>query len=243
MTDTTPEKPLDGKIALVTGASRGIGAAIAKSLAAKGAHVVLTARKVKDLEGVEDEIHDADGTSTIAPLDLTDGESIGRLAQAIAERWDKLDILVICAAQMPSLTPVTQIEGKQFNQALTLNVLATQALLAAFDPLLKRAEGGRIIGLTSSVGAEPRPFWGAYGATKAAFDNLLESHAKEVERISETRVAIIDPGATRTDMRARAYPGEDPDTVKPPKVVGDAIADLLIADFANLHRERVETPR
>ena len=132
---------------------------------------------------------------------------------------------------------------KQFNQALTLNVLATQALLAAFDPLLKRAEAGRIIGLTSSVGENPRPFWGAYGATKAAFDNLLESHAKEVERISETRLAIIDPGATRTDMRARAYPGEDPDSVKSPSVVGDRIAQLLVDDFPNLHRERVETSR
>jgi len=243
MAENAEQKPLDGKIALVTGASRGIGAATARALAAKGAHVVLVARKVKDLEGVEDAIHDLGGTSTIAPLDLTDAESIGRLAQAIAERWDRLDILVICAAQLPTLTPVTQIDGKQFNQALTLNVLATQALLAAFDPLLKRAEAGRIIGLTSSVGENPRPFWGAYGATKAAFDNLLESHAKEVERISETRLAIIDPGATRTDMRARAYPGEDPDSVKSPSVVGDRIAQLLVDDFPNLHRERVETSR
>jgi NAD(P)-dependent dehydrogenase (short-subunit alcohol dehydrogenase family) len=241
MAENAEQKPLHGKIALITGASRGIGAATAKALAAKGAHVVLVARKVKDLEVVEDAIHDLGGTSTIAPLDLTDAESIGRLAQAIAERWDRLDMLVICAAQLPTLTPVTQIDGKQFNQALTLNVLATQALLAAFDPLLKRAEAGRIIGLTSSVGESPRPFWGAYGATKAAFDNLLESHAKEVERISETRLAIIDPGATRTDMRARAYPGEDPDSVKSPSVVGDRIAQLLVDDFPNLHRERVET--
>ena len=243
MSEQSDAKPLAGKIALVTGASRGIGAATAKALAAKGAHVVLTARKVKDLEAVEDTIHDGGGTSTIAPLDLTDGESIGRLAQAIAERWDKLDILVIAAAQLPTLTPVTQVDGKQFNQALTLNVLATQALLAAFDPLLKRSQAGRIIGLTSSVGSEPRPFWGAYGATKAAFDNLLASHAKEVERISETRLAIVDPGATRTAMRERAYPGEDPATVKPPEVVGDRIAELLVTDFPNLHRERVETPR
>ncbi|WP_340587879.1 SDR family NAD(P)-dependent oxidoreductase [Erythrobacter alti] len=241
MTDTnTDDRPLAGKIALVTGASRGIGAATAVSLAAKGAHVVLTARKVRDLEAVEDRVHDAGGSATIAPLDLTDGESIGRLAQAIAERWDKLDYLVINAAQLPTLTPVTQIDAKQFNQALTLNVLSTQALIAAFDPLLKRAEKGRIVGLTSSVGSDPRPFWGAYGATKAAFENLLECHGKEVERISEMRVAIIDPGATRTSMRERAYPGEDPQTVKPPEAVGDRIAALLEEDFANLHRERVE---
>ena len=240
MADTASDQPLAGKIALVTGASRGIGAATAKALAAKGAHVVLTARKVKDLEAVEDAIHDAGGSSTIAPMDLTESDSIGRLAQAIAERWDRLDILVIAAAQLPTLTPVTQIDGKQFNQALTLNVLATQALLAAFDPLLKRAEAGRIIGLTSSVGAEPRPFWGAYASTKAAFDNLLLSHAKEVERISETRVAIVDPGATRTAMRERAYPGEDPQTVKPPETVGERIAVLAAEGFGNCHRERIE---
>ncbi len=234
-------KPLDGRIALVTGASRGIGAATAKALAGAGAHVVITGRKLKDLEAVEDAIHDAGGTSTIAPLDLTDGDSIGRLSQAIAERWDRLDILVISAAMLPTLTPVTQIDGKQFNQAMTLNVLATQALLAVFDPLLKRSEHGRIIGLTSSVGAQPRAFWGAYGATKAAFDNLLLSHGQEIGRISETRVAIVDPGATRTAMRERAYPGEDPQTVKPPEVVGDRIVEMLVQDFPNLHRERVET--
>ena len=240
MQNVSSDKPLEGKIALVTGASRGIGAATAKALATKGAHVILTARQVKQLEAVEDAIHDAGGTSTIAPMDLTESESIGRLAQAVAERWERLDILVICAAQMPILTPVTQIEGKQFNQALTLNVLATQALLAAFDPLLKRAEAGRIVGLTSSVGCDPRAFWGAYSSTKAAFDNLLLTHAKEIERISETRVAIVDPGATRTAMRERAYPGEDPQTVKPPEAVADRIADLLVEDFANCHRERVE---
>ncbi|GAA0277715.1 SDR family NAD(P)-dependent oxidoreductase [Alteraurantiacibacter aestuarii] len=234
------DKPLAGRIALVTGASRGIGAATAKALAAAGAHVVITGRKVKDLEGVEDAIHAVGGTSTIAPLDLTESDSIGRLAAAIAERWDRLDILVISAAMLPVLTPVTQIEPKQFNQALTLNVLATQALLAAFDPLLKRSKHGRIIGLTSSVGEAPRAFWGAYGATKAAFDNLLLSHGQEVERISQTRVAIVDPGATRTTMRARAYPGEDPQTVKPPEDVADRIVALLENDFSNLHRERVE---
>ncbi|KLE35691.1 SDR family NAD(P)-dependent oxidoreductase [Aurantiacibacter luteus] len=240
MTDTAAAKPLDGKIALVTGASRGIGAAVARALAARGAHVVITARKVKDLEAVEEAIHQDGGSATIAPMDLTDGESIGRLAQAVAERWDRLDILVICAAQLPTLTPVTQIDAKQFNQALTLNVLATQALLAGFDPLLKRAEAGRIVGLTSSVGAEPRAFWGAYGASKAAFENLLETHGREIERISQTRVAIVDPGATRTAMRARAYPGEDPQTVKPPEAVGERVAEMLSEGFANLHRERIE---
>ncbi len=233
-------KPLEGKLALVTGASKGIGAATAQALAAKGAQVVLVGRDVKALEGVEDEIHAAGGTSTIAPLDLTEPESIARLAQAISGRWDTLDILVLSAAYLPTLTPVTQIDPKQFNQALNLNVLATQALLAAFDPMLKRSEKASVIGLTSSVGASPRAYWSAYGASKSAFDNILSSYAQEVEKLANIRVAIVDPGATRTDMRAKAYPGEDPETVKQPDVVATRIAELLQEDFATGHRERVE---
>jgi len=240
MTDTAENKPLAGRIALVTGASRGIGAATAQVLAAQGAHVVLTARKVKDLEGVEEAIHDAGGSATIAPMDLVESESIARLSAAVTERWNRLDIMVISAAMLPNLTPVTQIDRKQFNEAITLNLLATQALLASFDPLLKRSPAGRIIGLTSSVGTDARPFWGAYGATKAAFESLLLSYAQENARISNTRVAILDPGATRTVMRARAYPGEDPASVKPPEVVAQRIAAMLVEDFENLHRERVD---
>ena len=233
-------RPLQGRIALVTGASRGIGAATSQALAEAGAHVVLTARKARDLETVEEAIDAAGGTATIAPMDLTESDSIARLSAAVAERWDRLDILVINAAMLPPLMPVTQIESKTFNQALTLNVLATQTLLAAFDPLLKRSAHGRVVGLTSSVGAQPRAYWGAYGASKAAFDALLTCYGQEVERISETRVAIVDPGATRTQMRARAYPGEDPQTVKPPEVVAERIVALLAKDFATGLRERVD---
>jgi len=237
-----PEGLLAGKIALVTGSSRGIGAATAKALAAQGAHVVLTARTARDLESVEEAIHEAGGTATIAPMDLTESDSIARLANSVAERWDRLDVLVINAAILPALTPVTQIEQQFFNRALTLNVLATQSLLANFDPLLKRAEAGRVIGLTSSVGENPRAYWGAYGASKAAFDTLLSCYAQEVEKISNVRVAIVDPGATRTQMRARAYPGEDPATVKPPEAVADRIVALLGEDFATGARIRVENP-
>ena len=233
-------KPLEGRLALVTGASKGIGAATAKALAQAGAHVVLTGRDVRALEAVEDAIHEFGGASTIAPVDLAESDGIARLASAIAGRWDKLDYLVISAAYLPTLTPVTQIDGKQFSQAVTTNLLATQALLANFDPLLKRADAGRIIGLTSSVGSEPRAYWSAYGATKAAFDNLLDSYAQEVEKISKVRVGIIDPGATRTAMRAKAYPGEDPQTVKSPDVVGNRIVELLVNDFETRHRERVK---
>ena len=233
------QKPLSGKTALVTGASRGIGAATARALAGAGAHVVLTARDVRALEEVEDAIHEAGGRSTIAPVDLTETDGVARLASALASRWDTLDILVISAAYLPHLTPVTQIDQKQLNQALTINVLATQALLANFDPLLKRAEAGQVIGLTSSVGATPRAFWSAYGSSKAAFDNLLDSYAQEVEKVGNVRVAIVDPGATRTQMRARAYPGEDPKTVKSPDQVAARLVELLTDGFDTGHRERI----
>ncbi|WP_199503315.1 SDR family NAD(P)-dependent oxidoreductase [Qipengyuania sp. YIM B01966] len=230
---------LHGKLALVTGASRGIGAATAQALAAAGAHVVLTGRDVGALETVEEAIHQAGGAATIAPLDLTEADSIARLAHAIAGRWDALDVLVINAAYLPTLTPITQIEPKQFNQALLTNVVATQALLAAFDPLLRRAGAARVIGLTSSVGSQPRPFWAAYGSTKAAFESLLDSYAQEVEKLSPVRVAIVDPGATRTAMRAKAYPGEDPASVKPPETVAAHIVGLIGTPIDGVHRSRV----
>lgn len=233
------KKSLEGKLALVTGASKGIGSATAVALAAEGAHVILTGRDVRALEAVEDRIHEVGGSSTIAPVDLAESDGIARLASAIAGRWDKLDILVISAAYLPTLTPVTQIDGNQFSQAMTVNVLATQALLANFDPLLKRADAGRVIGLTSSVGENPRAYWSAYGSTKAAFDNLLDAYSQEVEKISSVRVATIDPGATRTSMRAKAYPGEDPQTVKAPEEVANRLIELIVNDFPTRHRERV----
>lgn len=236
----TKPKPLEGRTALVTGASQGIGAACAIALADAGAHVILVARKVKALETVEDQIHAAGGTSTIAPIDLTEADGIGRLASAIAGRWDALDILCIAAAYLPELSPLTQIDPKQFNKALMTNVVATQALLAGFDPLLRNAKAGRVIGLTSSVGAAPRAYWSAYGSTKAAFDNLLDSYGAEVEKLSEVRVAVIDPGATRTEMRARAFPGEDPQTLKTPEVVANRIVALLTEGFSTGHRERID---
>lgn len=233
-------KPFEGKLALVTGASKGIGAATAIALAETGAHVVLTGRDVKALESIEDRIHDLGEAATIAPVDLAESDGIARLASAIAGRWEKLDFLIIAAAYLPTLSSVTQIDGKQFSQAVTTNLLATQALLANFDPLLKRAEAARVIGLTSSVGKDSRAYWSAYGATKAAFDNLLDAYAQEVEKIGHVRVATIDPGATRTAMRAKAYPGEDPQTVKPPEEVAARIVELLVNDFPTRHRERVD---
>lgn len=231
--------PYTGQLALVTGASRGIGAATAKALAAAGAHVVLVARNSKDLEKIEQEIYEAGGSATIAPVDLSEADGIARLATAISGRWDTLDILVINAAVLPTLTPVWQIDPREFNTALTLNVLATQALLAGFDGMLRKSKDARVVGVTSSVGAAPRPYWAAYGASKAAFDVLLDCYGQEVRNTSSIRIAVLDPGATRTKMRARAYPGESPESVKPPEVVADRIVALCGEQFGSPHRERV----
>ncbi len=242
MSAAASDKPFTGQLALVTGASRGIGAATAKALAAAGAHVILTARAGKDLEAVEQAIYESGGSATIAPVDLAEAEGIAKLAAAIGRRWQALDMLVINAALLPTLTPVWQIDQRDLSRAITLNVLAPQALIAGFDGMLKKSSDARVIGVTSSVGAAPRAYWGAYGATKAAFENLLETYALEVRAISQIRVAILDPGATRTAMRAKAYPGEDPASVKAPEVVAEHMVCLLGKSFASPHRESINQP-
>jgi NAD(P)-dependent dehydrogenase (short-subunit alcohol dehydrogenase family) len=228
---TKASQELLGQVALVTGASRGIGEAIAYSLATRGAHVVITARTAGGLEELEDRIHNAGGSATIAPLDLTDGDSIARLASAMAERWQKLDMLVLNAAMLGTLTPVAAIDGKEFNKLLTLNLIAQQALIANFDPLLRRSDRGRLIALTSSVAREPRAYWGAYAASKAALEALVTSYGAEMRNISTVRTAILDPGGTRTQMRARAYPGEDPKSIKDPEAVGEFVGNLMVDGF------------
>lgn len=233
-------RTLDGQVALVTGASRGIGAATAEALGRAGAHVILTARTSTGLEEVEERIHQAGGTATIAPLDLTEPDSIGRLAQAIADRWDRLDILVLNAAMLGTLAPVQHLDAKEFARIFTLNVSAQAAMIAAFDALLRKSGRARLVGITSSVGATPRAFWGAYGASKAAFDTLLGAYAEENRNMGRLSVAIVDPGATRTKMRAQAYPGEDPASLKSPDAVASRIVALLNDGFETGHRERVD---
>jgi short-subunit dehydrogenase len=233
------DKPLSGQLALVTGASRGIGAATALALAEAGAHVVLTARTTGGLEDIEDRIHQSGGTATIAPMDLTQPDSVARLAQAIGERWQKLDILVLNAAMLGSLSAIPAIDMKEMAKVLTLNVSAQAAMLVSFDPLLRAAPAARIIGVTSSVGRQPRAYWGVYGASKAAFETLLASYGEELRNLTQARVAILDPGATRTKMRERAYPGEDPASVKPPETVAERIATLARDGFEVNHFERI----
>ena len=237
MTDT---KPFDGKLALVTGASRGIGAATAEALAAAGAHVILTARTAAALEEVEDRIHAAGGAATIAPMDLTEADHIKKLADAVAERWGSLDLLILNAAMLGSLSPVEHLDPKELGRVFALNVHANQALIAAFDPLLRRAAKAEIIGITSSVGSEPRAFWGGYGASKAAFETLLGAYADETAHAGKLRIRILDPGATRTRMRQLAFPGEEPESLKGPEVVAAAIVAQLQGEGATGSRITID---
>ena len=232
--------PLQGQLALVTVASRGIGAATALALAEAGAHVILTARTAGGLEEIEERIHAGGGSATIAPLDLTETDAIARLAAAVAERWQALDVLVLNAAMLGTLSAVPAIDAKELAATLTLNVAAPVALIGAFDPMLRAAKSGKLIALTSSVARTPRAFWGAYGASKAALETVVRAYGEEVSGVTAIRTAILDPGATRTRMRARAYPGEDPADVKDPEVVATRIAALAAEGFEDGYFERVE---
>jgi NAD(P)-dependent dehydrogenase (short-subunit alcohol dehydrogenase family) len=192
--------------------------------------VILVARTGSALEEVEDRIHAAGGNATIAPLDLIDGTSIPKLAEAVRQRWEALDILVLNAGMLGSLTPVEHLDVKEYGRVLATNLLAPQALIAAFDRMLRKAERADVIGMTSSVGHKPRAFWGGYASSKAAFESLLGAYAEETEHTGRLRVHIVDPGATRTRMRQLAFPGEEPESVKPPETVADFILERLSSD-------------
>ena len=194
-------KPLQGRLALVTGASKGIGAATAKKLAAAGAHVVLTGRDVRALEQVEDAIHELGGTATIAPLDLTEADAIARLVSAISTRWHQLDYLVICAAYLPTLTPVTQIDAKQFSQAITINVLATQALLAGFDPMLKRSDVARVMSTTPARIGQLAGYESPLAVGSPAHVTLVDPRARGNGEMRFTR-------SSNNPYRGRELPGE-----------------------------------
>ncbi len=214
-----------GKLALVTGASRGIGASIARTLGGKGAHVILTARTEAGLIETEDAIHAAGGSATIAPLDLQAYDDIDRLAAALASRWQALDLLVLNAATLGTLTPLPHATPKEFEQVMALNVTAQWRLIRAFDGLLRRGRG-TVVALTSSVATQARAYWGPYAASKAAFEMMVAVYADEMRALG-VNVLLVDPGGTRTSMRAKAFPGEDPASLKTPDVVAEAIARAL----------------
>jgi NAD(P)-dependent dehydrogenase (short-subunit alcohol dehydrogenase family) len=220
MTDTK-------KLALVTGASRGIGAATAEMLAREGWHVIIIGRNETALAEVDDLIHKAGGTATIAPFDLTDGDAIDRLGQAIGGRWGKLDALILNAADLGTLAPVPHLNLKEWDRLIAINLTANMRLIRALDPWLRQSAAGHVVAVTSSVASTPRAYWGGYAATKAALENLVATYGEEVKNISAIRTHIVDPGATRTKMRASAYPGEDPAKLKPPEDAARLILDRL----------------
>lgn len=203
---------LKDRIALITGASRGIGAAIAKAYAKEGAHVVLVARTTGALEELDDEIQAAGGKATLVPLDMEKTELIDGLAAPLLERFGKLDVLVANAAILGKMTPVHQYPPDLWEKVFKLNVHANQRLLRAVHPLLNASDSGRAIFLSSGVARMPRAYWGAYAASKAALDNLAFTYAQECEA-GNIRVNVVNPGGTRTELRASAFPGEDPNTL------------------------------
>lgn len=221
------------KVALVTGASRGIGAATAIALARAGYHVVLTARTEAGLVETEDAIHAAGGTATIAPVDLMKPDDIDKLAAAIAGRWEKLDLLVMNAAMLGTLSPLAHASPKEFDQVMALNVTAQWRLIRDFDAMLRRARG-TVVAVTSSVAGRDEPYWGPYAISKAALEKMVGTYAAEMRALG-VNALIVDPGATRTAMRQRAFPGEDPQTLKTPDVVADAIVQKL-PTTPGLHR-------
>lgn len=217
---------LSGRIALVTGASRGIGYFTARRLAAAGAHVVAVARTVGGLEELDDEIRAGGGSATLVPLDLSDMAGIDRLGGSIHERWGRLDILVANAAVLGVIAPIGHVEAKVFDRVMQINVTSTWRLIRSVDPLLRLSDAGRAVVLTSSVAQSARAFWAPYAASKAAVETMMRSWAHETETL-KLRVNAFDPGGTRTAMRAQAMPGENPETVPHPSEVAETMLPLF----------------
>jgi NAD(P)-dependent dehydrogenase (short-subunit alcohol dehydrogenase family) len=226
----TPSLDLSGRVALVTGASRGIGYFIARELAAAGAHVVAVARTVGGLEELDDEIKAAGGSATLVPLDLKDMAGIDRMGGAIHERWGKLDVLVANASILGVIAPIGHVEAKVFERVMNINVTATWRVIRAVDPLLRLSDAGRAIVMSSGGAHRARAYWAPYAASKAAVEALVRSWANETENL-KLRVNAVDPGATRTAMRAQAMPGEDPATLPEPAEVARKIVALASPDL------------
>jgi NAD(P)-dependent dehydrogenase (short-subunit alcohol dehydrogenase family) len=229
------DAPLAGRIALVTGASRGIGAAAARALARAGAHVVAVARTPGGLEELDDAVRAAGGSATLVPLDLKDYAGIDRLGGVLNERYGRLDVLVANAGLLGVISPLGHIEPKVFDDAVAVNVTANWRLIRALDPLLRAAPAGRAVFVTSGAAFRVRAYWGVYAVTKAGLDVLARTYAAETER-TNVRINLFNPGATRTRMRATAMPGEDPMTLPAPDEVAAAILPLCLPDFSETGR-------
>lgn len=219
-------KTLEGRIALVTGASRGIGKAAAIGLAAAGAHVVCLARTVGGLEATDDEIKKAGGTATLVPLNIRDFDALDRLGRTIFDRWGRLDAFFANAGSLGVLTPLAHLEPKVFQELIEVNVTANWRLIRSLDPLLRQSDAGRALFVTSGAARKHTPFWGGYGMAKAALESLALTYAEECST-TNVKVNLLSPGAIRTGMRAKAMPGEDPQTLPPPEALVPLIVELL----------------
>jgi NAD(P)-dependent dehydrogenase (short-subunit alcohol dehydrogenase family) len=228
---------LAGRVALVTGASRGLGAAIAKRFAAEGAELILLARTSGGLEEVDDAVREARGHATLVPLDITDFAALDRLGAAIYERHKRLDILVANAAMLGTLSPLAHIDPKEWQKVIDVNLTANWRLIRSLDPLLRASAAGRAIFVTASTGRTPRAYWGTYAVTKAALEQLADIYAQETE-ITPVKVNLVDPGKLRTRMRAQAYPGEKPETQPLPETATDIFVELAEASCQR-HGERI----
>lgn len=236
------DKPLSGRTALITGASRGLGAAIAKAFAGAGAHVILLARTQGALEEVDDQIQSAGGTATLFPFDLTETRKISAIGPAIAEKFGRLDILVGNAAQLGNLSPVAHSDPKIFEEVLKLNFLANYHLLRTLDPLLRGSDAGRAVFVTDAAAHVKSPFWGAYAASKAALESMIVTYAAEVAH-SPLKVNLVDPGALQTDMRRAAFPAEDISRLPTPEEVAASFIALAAPECTrNGQTERLNCP-
>ena len=224
------DKPLADRIALVTGASRGIGAATAVKLAELGTHVVITARNQGGLEEVDDAIREVGGTATLTPMDLTDYDNIDKLGAALFERYQKLDILIGNAGLLGTLGPMGHTDPQVWDQTMAVNVTANFRLIRSMDPLLRQSDAGRAIFLTSTAGQRVKGYWGIYAVSKAALEMMVLTYADEIKE-TDMRVNLFNPTGTRTTMRAEAFPGEDPMTIKTPDYVADQIVKLAMPSF------------
>ena len=228
---------LEGRLALVTGASRGLGAAVARRFAAEGAELILVARTVGGLEETDDAVRAAGSHATLVPLDIADFAALDRLGGAIFERHKRLDILVANAGVLGSLSPLGHIEPKEWQRVIDVNLTANWRLIRSLDPLLRASPAGRAIFVTSSVAKAPRAYWGAYAIAKAALEQLAGIYASEVEQTA-LKVNLVDPGRLRTAMRAQAYPGEDTKTLPEPDSITELFVELAEAGSLR-HGERI----
>ena len=220
-------QPLSGKIALVTGASRGIGRATALELAKAGAHVVALARTVGGLEELDDEIQKTGGSATLVPLDIKDFTALDRLGASLYERFKKLDVLVGNAGQLGTLSPIGHIDPKTWDDVIAVNVTANFRLIRSLDPLLRASDAGRAVFITSGVARNVRAYWGLYAASKAALDAIVLAYAGELGK-TNVKVNLFNPGPIRTRMRAKAMPGEDPLSLDTPEQAAEAILPLCL---------------